>query len=65
MTTEPNSNAQGIRKPKVIYRNGASGAVYGFRLNRRVGLLSHPCRHVLARCVGNFQGHRLARDAGL
>jgi hypothetical protein len=32
MTTEPTSNEQKIRKPKVIYKGGASDAVYGFGL---------------------------------
>lgn len=32
MTTEPRSNEQEIRKPKVIYKGGASDAVYGLGL---------------------------------
>jgi hypothetical protein len=32
MTTEPKSNEQEIRKPKVIYKDGASDAVYGLGL---------------------------------
>src|ERR1700690_2389352 len=35
------------------------------RLDRRVGLLLHPCRHILARRLGFLQRHRLARYAGL
>lgn len=32
MTTELKSNEQEIRKPKVVYRGGASDAVYGLGL---------------------------------
>ena len=32
MTTEPKSNEEQIRKPKVIYKGGASEAVYGLGL---------------------------------
>jgi len=32
MTAESKTNEQQIRKPKVIYRNGASEAVYGLGL---------------------------------
>ena len=32
MTAESKSNEQQIRKPKVIYRNGASEVVYGLGL---------------------------------
>lgn len=32
MTTEIRSNGQEIRKPKVIYKSGASEAVYGLGL---------------------------------
>ncbi|MGA7194416.1 MAG: hypothetical protein WBW94_12370 [Anaerolineales bacterium] len=56
MTTEPNSNAQGIRKPKVIYRNGASGAVYGFGLIGAWGYyLTHAATFWLG-VLGIFKG---------
>jgi len=32
MTTEPMLNEKVYQKPRVIYRNGASGAVYGLGL---------------------------------
>jgi hypothetical protein len=32
MNTEPKSNNPEIRKPKTVYRGGASDAVYGFGL---------------------------------
>ena len=32
MTAEPGSNERKIQKPKVIYRSGASNAVYGLGL---------------------------------
>jgi hypothetical protein len=32
MTTETKSNEQEIRKPRVIYKSGASNAVYGIGL---------------------------------
>jgi hypothetical protein len=42
MATELKSNEQEIRKPKVIYRGGASEAVYGFGLiGAWVYFLSH------------------------
>jgi hypothetical protein len=32
MTAEPTQNEKAFQRPKVIYRNGASGAVYGLGL---------------------------------
>lgn len=56
MTTEPKSNEQEIRKPKVIYRGGASEAVYGLGLiGAWVYYLSHAATFWLG-VLGIFKG---------
>ncbi len=56
MTAETKSNEQQIRKPKVIYRNGASGAVYGLGLiGAWVYYLSHAATFWLG-VLGFFKG---------
>jgi hypothetical protein len=56
MTMEPKSNEQGIRKPKVIYKGGASEAVYGLGLiGAWVYYLSHAATFWLG-VLGIFKG---------
>ena len=56
MTTEPKSNEQGIRKPRVIYKGGASEAVYGLGLiGAWVYYLSHAATFWLG-VLGIFKG---------
>ena len=56
MTTESKSNEQEIRKPKRIYRGGASDAVYGFGLiGAWVYYLSHAATFWLG-VLGIFKG---------
>jgi hypothetical protein len=56
MTTELKSNEQEIRKPKVIYKGGASDAVYGFGLiGAWVYYISHATTFWLG-VLGIFKG---------
>ncbi|MFZ1041937.1 MAG: hypothetical protein WCA79_03285 [Anaerolineales bacterium] len=56
MTTEPKSNEEQIRKPKVIYQGGASEAVYGLGLiGAWVYYLSHAATFWLG-VLGIFKG---------
>ena len=65
MTTEPKSNEQETRKPKVMYRGGASDAVYGFGLiGAWVYYLSHAATFWLG-VLGIFKGIILARHASV
>jgi hypothetical protein len=51
MTTVPMSNEQEMRKPKVIYRGGASEAVYGFGL---IGAWVYYISHAATLWLGVF-----------
>ncbi len=56
MTTEPNSTEQKLQKPKVIYKRGASDAVYGFGLiGAWVYYISHAATFWLG-VLGIFKG---------
>ena len=56
MTTELKSNEQEIRKPKVIYKSGASDAVYGLGLiGAWVYYISHATTFWLG-VLGIFKG---------
>ncbi len=56
MTTELNSTEQKLQKPKVIYKGGASDAVYGFGLiGAWIYYLSHAATFWMG-VLGIFKG---------